>query len=515
MDNTKVARLRGVQLEPDYTRILTDQTAVTYTHTLTNASNYTETISLSKQHTEEWLESLTPDDSVELGPWATDSVIFNLEIPPDSGGVTDIATITATLGSVISARAVDTTTVQSNYAFELLPLAQSSLAGPSEVVTFTHFLTNTGNIADAFNLEVANDQGGWANPVLSEETIALSPGGSQEIVITVTVPSGAYLGQVNETTLTVSSTSTGESQSAVDTITVEIPVIRTVAIGLPASSSAYPEETVTYHHQITNTGNISDSYSLTAASQLGWSGLTVEPTEVTLTAGESHPFTVTFTVPASAEAGLLEHTTVTATSQSDSNVSATLVDTTTVSLVSSFTFTADQAAEALPGESLVYTHTLENLGNAEELFDLTANSSLSWTVAVSPQSTVTLAAGGTAQVAVTVTVPSDAAAGLLDTTVVTATSQSEGAQAQVTDETTVLAVPAVEIAPPHEDSALPGSSVVYTHTLINSGNATDDFRSDRAFKSRLAGGGAANLQHSGGWRAQHRDRDASSTRRGA
>ena len=472
-DNTVVAQTHNLQLTPDYFRAITNQTAVTYTHTLTNAGNYTETIMLAKDHTQEWVGQLLPDTSAKMGPFTAIPLLFRLiDIPADSGGKTDIATITATVPGAPAVHVVDTTHIIPRYEFALTPLAQSLTVAADKVVTFTHVLTNLGNLEDAFTLVAVNNLGGWPDPVLSDASVTLSPGASRSVVITATVPGGS-LGQVNETTLRVTS-SEGAFKEAVDTITVETPVIRTVEIGLPDSCHANPGETVTYQHTVTNTGNVSDTYTLDAASELGWTGLSVEPGQVELEPDETHPVTVTFTVPASASAGLVEHTTVTATSQTDNGVSATLVDTTTVNLVGGLIFVPDRAGNALPGDFVVYTHTLTNTGSAEDTFDLIESSSQGWPVELSA-SQVTLAAWETAQVVVTVTVPSTAAVGLVDTTTVTATSQFDGAWAKVEDETTALLEPGVELAPPRSSNADPGESVLYTHVVTNTGNGTDTF----------------------------------------
>ena len=77
---------------------------------------------------------------------------------------------------------------------------------------------------------------------------------------------------------------------------------------------------------------------------------------------------------------------------------------------------------ALPGTVITYTHTLTNSGNYTDTFTLGYSSSQGW-ASVTP-SPVTLAAGGTQQVVVTVSVPAGAAVGMVESTIITATSQA-------------------------------------------------------------------------------------------
>jgi len=86
---------------------------------------------------------------------------------------------------------------------------------------------------------------------------------------------------------------------------------------------------------------------------------------------------------------------------------------------------------ALPGDNVHYSHVLTNTGDAPDTFILNTLSSQGWDVSLSAnyqgETTilpVQMAAGMTATVMVTVSVPSDAVAGTVDTTLITATSQT-------------------------------------------------------------------------------------------
>ncbi|MBN2006962.1 MAG: hypothetical protein JXA21_26670, partial [Anaerolineae bacterium] len=89
------------------------------------------------------------------------------------------------------------------------------------------------------------------------------------------------------------------------------------------------------------------------------------------------------------------------------------------------------ARTALPGANVHYTHVLTNTGTTTDTFILTHASSQGWDVGVSAstmgQTTILpiqMGAGMTATIMATVTVPAGAVAGTVDTTLITATSQT-------------------------------------------------------------------------------------------
>ena len=100
-------------------------------------------------------------------------------------------------------------------------------------------------------------------------------------------------------------------------------------------SAAYPGETVTYTHQLQNTGNATDTFDLTYASSQGYTvtlyvnGVltTVIPT---VPPNGSVPISVVVQIPPLAPANTLDTVTITATSSLDSNVSGVAYDSTSV-----------------------------------------------------------------------------------------------------------------------------------------------------------------------------------------
>ena len=93
--------------------------------------------------------------------------------------------------------------------------------------------------------------------------------------------------------------------------------------------TAVPNGPVVITHQIVNTGSVDDTYNLTASVDLGWS-VTVAPSSLFVTAGQSGSVDVTVIVPSGVLSGTVANVTVTATSQSNGSISSTAIDTITV-----------------------------------------------------------------------------------------------------------------------------------------------------------------------------------------
>jgi uncharacterized membrane protein len=303
--------------------------------------------------------------------------------------------------------------------------------------------------------------------------ITLPPAGQQAVWVTVTVPADALSGTVDTTIITATSQADPDiSAHATDTTIVNH--APGVALAPDRSGSADPGTFITYTHTLTNAGNYTDTFMLTHTSSQGWAQ--VSPTLPTiLPPGGQQAVWVTVTVPADAAGGAVDATVITAASQAEPDVFAHATDTTTVNPISGVILAPDHSSSADPGTSIIYPHTLTNVGNYSDTFVLTHTSSQGW-AQVSPTQPIMLLPGGQQAVWVTVAVPADALSGTVDITVVTATSQIDpDVVAHATDTTTVNHVPGVALVPDHSSIADLGMSITYTHTLANAGNGADTF----------------------------------------
>lgn len=213
-----------------------------------------------------------------------------------------------------------------------------------------------------------------------------------------------------------------------------------VEIGPDLSTTPKPGTQAVFVHTITNTGNAQDVFNLSAVSANGWT-VQVVPAQVTLPAGGTASVTVTVNVPAGLPAGTADTINVSAASVPNPAVVDGAQDGITVALAPALAFTPNRAAGGLAGMLVVYEHTLTNLGNGADTFQLSAVSSQGWSVSIAPHG-VTLAAGASTTVRVWVTVPAGTPAGTVDVTTVTATSLGDGTvSASVTDTTTAQGWP--------------------------------------------------------------------------
>ncbi len=258
-----------------------------------------------------------------------------------------------------------------------------------------------------------------------------------------------------------------------------------LAIGPPRAQSASPGETITYVHQITNTGSIGfTDLRLSVNSQQGWTNAITPTGTISLGAGESRPVTLTLTLPSGSapnvRAGLQERTRVTIASTAVTTATASVTDTTTVlpRFVLAVSPTA-RSGSGKPNTQVSYVHTLTNNGNITRTVTLVANTNLGslWETSVSPNS-IELGPGRSADTTVRVRVPIDAQVPLTATTTVqiNVPSPDQAQSRVVTDTTSVALEQAATMYPDQQDFAAAGATITFRHTVENLSNGSATFR---------------------------------------
>jgi uncharacterized membrane protein len=199
-------------------------------------------------------------------------------------------------------------------------------ADPGTVITFSHTLTNTGDVEDTFSVQTLSKQG-WSIQTQPAQ-VTLMPEINATLTISVSVPAGLSAGVSD--TLTVTAWSL-EDPMVMDNLFDEVIVALVPGLVLTPDLgvTSLPGQVVIYEHLLTNTGNGVDTFDLSAVSSQGW-GVTVNPRIALLSEGEYTTVEVWVYVPDRVDAGTEDLTTVTAVSQSDVAVSATVTDTTKV-----------------------------------------------------------------------------------------------------------------------------------------------------------------------------------------
>ena len=182
-----------------------------------------------------------------------------------------------------------------------------------------------------------------------------------------------------------------------------------VSVSVTPEKIASPGDFVTHVYTIANTGTSDDEYQLTIITPQGWLTLGI-PFSIQVAAGTSETVFVTFVVPSTAKAGTYEATLV-ATSIGDPSVTAQATALVTVSPVSGVEAAwIQEPPRAQPGESVQGTFSVTNTGNVADSYTLEVSSARDCKVSLS-SNTVSLFAGETTQVIVTVTVPISATPG--------------------------------------------------------------------------------------------------------
>jgi choice-of-anchor B domain-containing protein len=193
------------------------------------------------------------------------------------------------------------------YGVELSPdMAEVGAAGTT--VTYTLTVTNMGLVSDTFALSLSGNM--WTTH-LSATEVTLDVSENTTVTVGVNVPEDALASDSDAVVVTAASAG-GPIDTAVLTTTVA--PFYGVSIGPNAEGSGYAGTTVTYTLYITNTGNDSDTFTLTAAGN--WDA-TFSVDSVPLNAGESITVTVGIEIPAAALHHTSEIVTVTATSTED------------------------------------------------------------------------------------------------------------------------------------------------------------------------------------------------------
>lgn len=128
-----------------------------------------------------------------------------------------------------------------------------------------------------------------------------------------------------------------------------------------------------------------------------------------------------------------------------------------------------------PAQVVTYTLAVTNTGTSIDSFAVTLGTT--FTAVADPDPILNLGGGLSTALTVSVTVPADALAGVVGTTVVTVTSQGDSNLfAVATLDTTVNQTIGVQAAPDTTAiTATAGSVVTYTILVTNTGNATDSY----------------------------------------
>jgi hypothetical protein len=214
------------------------------------------------------------------------------------------------------------------YGIELTPAEDAMSGAPGGTVEYTLTLTNTGNVADTFDLTFEGNN--W-DVVLQPDEISLGAGSSALVSVFVTIPADASDGESDMVTVTATSltdeTATDSSElTTTSMLAGEFGVELTPVVD---ALSGAPGVRVEYSLTLVNTGSVTDTFNLTFTDNT-WN-VHLPETSITAGAGESTTVIVHVDVPLDAMDGASDMVTVTATSITDVTATDSSVLTTTAS----------------------------------------------------------------------------------------------------------------------------------------------------------------------------------------
>ncbi len=185
----------GFSFTPNRTLAADPCDVFTVTHTLSNIGNVTDTYTVTLQsNAPPWDNILLPDDPliVSLDGGQSAQIYFHIEVPCDAlGGTQNVSVLRATSErSGTSATVTDRTTVNSIHAVEIAPTNYGA-AAPGETITYTHVVTNSGNVTDTFGVTLSPD---YSLPQVTPDTLLLGPGVTATITVSVTIEGWAASG---------------------------------------------------------------------------------------------------------------------------------------------------------------------------------------------------------------------------------------------------------------------------------------------------------------------------------
>ncbi|MFL5805964.1 MAG: beta strand repeat-containing protein [Roseiflexaceae bacterium] len=452
-----------------------------FTHTLTNIGNKPGTFTIGTSAPAGW--TATPSNPAcltNLAPTGTCQFTIQVAVPAGTFAGAYKVVVTATADG--SASVTDTVHVPPDPHLLFAPNHPSGTADPGAVVTYTHALTNTGNITDSFEITLLLSSG-WSALAKPAVVANVPPGTTRSVAIVVTAPEGVPAGSTGTVTATARSAfAPFPSQRVVDRTAINakpgaklIPNRQT----LSANPTQALSDTVTFVHTLRNSGSIPISYTLSAGSPpIGWTA-SISPTQVgPLAPGASAPVALKLIVPAGTPFGEVTTTTLRVQQLGGPHDDlAVALDTTAVGPQFGALLTPSINRQfALPGATVIYTHTLRNSGAHPDTFVLSTIAPNGWDTRVAPSS-IDLARNGSTTITVTVRVPTSALSGTLDIATVHAQSVTDSTADPGTaqEHTTVRQVAGVSLSPPRFRTAIPGQTIVFQHTLVNTGNGVDTF----------------------------------------
>ncbi len=389
-----------------------------YNFTVTNTGSLSDTynVSLSSSNTD-WPAEILANSTVSLSPGASANIPINVTVPTSvsPGNFTDI---TVDASSENSSK-IDNHTMRITFGdFDV------KVTGPNDDTVYStgphsyqYTVENTGSMNDTFDL-LATTNNSWSASAQTSN-ISLPSGASQQITVSVNIPTSAQGDTIGSITLQAVSQNSSISDSDSMNLTYEE---YNVSVTAPNDQTVTSNDTFTYQFWINNTGSLDDTYDLIAdSSDASWT-VNVQD-NMTVPSGDNVSVDVDVTVPDGLTVGSTTVITLNADSQSWSVSDSDSMELTYEEYNVSVTAPPDQ--QEVSTGTYTYQFNVENTGSLNDTYHLTYTiTNTSWSVSLG-SSYISLPAGADTSIDVSVTIPSGAVPGDSVSLTLTASSMND------------------------------------------------------------------------------------------
>jgi len=355
---------------------------------------------------------------------------------------------------------------------------------PCTTLNYLVTVKNTGNLGkDNYDLTKGDNAGWGVNITLDDIRLENIPENENKTTwLRVHIPENA-IGCTRDN-ITVTATSRGDNTKSDNASCIaHATIVRGVHVSIsPTYQSGLAGAILNYTVTIVNTGNATDSYTLSVRENENWGPTLPENQFDSIPPFENNQgeTTLSVTIPGDAVPCTKDNITITATSKENENVKAENNCIAHAAVIRGVKVSISPSYDSgLPKENLTYEVKVMNTGNAKDNYNLTVDDSAdpSWDPKLSENRLDNVQPGENRTILLSVVVPTDVAGCTIDNIRVTATSMenldvenSENCQAHAS----ILRRIEVSISP-SESSGPPGETLKYAVTVKNTGNVPDNY----------------------------------------